>query len=143
MSGILSDHVGLGRQPAQVNWTPAFVGLLAYVFVIMTYRLPIGTVVMAGALVSLLLQRQSLRVPLFLWLFAAWTAWAVVGYLTTPYPGVVRESLIERGKLLLVTLVAINALRTGTQVRYFMLFTLASPTPLPFTSAVLLPRRKT
>src|SRR2546426_9406095 len=70
MSGILADHVGLGRQPAQVNWTPAFVGLLVYVFVIMTYRLPIGTVVMAGALVSLLLQRQSLRVPLFLWLFA-------------------------------------------------------------------------
>ncbi len=137
MSGILADHVGLGRQPAQVNWTPAFVGLLVYVFVIMTYRLPIGTVVMAGALVSLLLQRQSLRVPLFLWLFAAWTAWAVVGYLTTPYPGVVRESLIERGKLLLVTLVAINALRTGTQVRYFMLFTLASYILFPARSTLV------
>src|SRR3989475_8513801 len=137
MSGILADHVGLGRQPAQVNWTPAFVGLLVYVFVIMTYRLPIGTVVMAGALVSLLLQRQSLRMPPFLWLFAAWTAWAVVGYLTTPYPDVVRESLIERGKLLLVTLVAINALRTGTQVRYFMLFTLASYILFPARSTLV------
>src|SRR3989442_2757897 len=98
MSGILADHVGLGRQPAQVNWTPAFVGLLAYVFVIMTYRLPIGTVVMAGALVSLLLQRQSLLVPLFLWRFAAWTAWAGVGYLTTPYPCAVREAPLEGGQ---------------------------------------------
>jgi O-antigen ligase len=137
MSGILADHVGLGRQPAQVNWTPAFVGLLAYVFVIMTYRLPIGTVVMAGAFVSLLLQRQSLRVPPFLWLFAAWTAWAVVGYMTTPYPDVVRESLIERGKLLLVTFVAINALRTGTQVRYFMLFTLVSYILFPARSTLV------
>ena len=48
MSGILADPVVPARRPFQVSWTPAFVGLLAYIFVIMTYRLPIGTVVMAG-----------------------------------------------------------------------------------------------
>jgi len=77
----------------------ALVGFVAYVFVIMTYRLPIGTLAMVAALTGLVLQREALRVPAFLWLLLAWMAWAVLGYAVTRYPDVVHETLIERGKL--------------------------------------------
>jgi len=48
-------------------------------FVIVTYKFGVATLTMAVALASLLVQRERVRVPKFLWLFAAWTAWAGVG----------------------------------------------------------------
>ena len=88
MSGILADPVVPARRPFQVSWTPAFVGLLAYIFVIMTYRLPIGTVVMAGAFVSLLLQRQALE--------------AVVDRFARKLPAVARVSIVDATGAILV-----------------------------------------
>lgn len=117
--------------------TPAFVAFLAYVFVIMTHRLPIGTAAMVAALAGLLLQRETLRVPTFLWLFGAWLAWGLVGYAGTEYPDVVFDTLIERGKLVLVALVAVNVLRTGTQQRSFMLFILMAYLLFPARSTLV------
>lgn len=126
MSGISGDATLPEHEPWHLTWTPTFVVFLAYMFIIVTYKFGIGTIVMAVALVTLLLQRGGLRVPTFLWWFAAWIAWAAIGYALTPYPDQVGPSLIEHVKLLLVALVAVNALRTPTQVRYFILCVLAS-----------------
>jgi len=112
----------LGRSRAGDTWTPAFIAYLGYIFIIVTYKFGIGSVMMAVALATLLLQPERIRTPRFLWWFVAWIFWASIGYLTTPFPEFVRESLIEHIKVLLVGLVAVNALRTTTQVRYFMLF---------------------
>src|SRR5260370_7482359 len=92
---------------------------------------------MAGALLGLFLQRQALRAPMFLWFFVAWIAWAGLGYAVTPYPDTVSESLMEHGKILLVTLVAVNALRTPTQIRYFILFVLVSYILFPIRSTLM------
>jgi O-antigen ligase len=106
-------------------------------FVIMTYRLPIGTLAMVAALVGLVLQRDTLRTPTFLWLLLAWMVWAVLGYTVTRYPDAVHDSLIERGKVFLVTLVAVNVLRTGAQVRFFMLFLLVTYVLFPIRSTLV------
>src|SRR5437867_5043964 len=124
MSGMVANRVARDSNPWQITPTPALVGFAIYVFVIMTYRLPIGTLAMVAALTGLVLQRAALRTPRFVLLFAAWMVWAVLGYAVTPYPDVVSESLVEHGKIFLVTLVAVNVLRTGTHVRYFMLLML-------------------
>jgi putative inorganic carbon (hco3(-)) transporter len=137
MNAILADQATPGRRPWHFTWTPVFVGFLAYAFIIMTYRVPIATVVMAAALLSLLLQREALRAPSFVWLFAAWIMWAGVGYAVTRYPDVVWPSLIEQGKVLLVALVAVNALRSETQIRYFMLFLLVSYVLFPARSTLV------
>ena len=137
MSGMQTDQVVRAQRPWQPLWTPVFLGFLGYVFVIMTYRLPAGTFMMAATLGSLVLQREPIRTPRFFWMFVAWTAWACVGYVVTPYPDMVSETLIERGKLLLVTLVAVNALRTWKLVRYFMVFMLGSYLLFPARSTLV------
>ena len=126
MSAIQAAGTSTEQRPWELTWTPAFVAFLTYMFVIVTYKFGVATLTMAVALASLLVQRERVRVPKFLWLFAAWTAWAGVGYAVTAYPDQVWPNLIEQGKLLLVALVAVNALRTTAQIRYFMLFLLLS-----------------
>jgi hypothetical protein len=70
-------------------------------------------------------------------LFAAWTLWAALGYAVTSYPEVVGDSLTERAKLVLVTLVAVNALRRWTQIRYFILFVLVTYVLFPARSTLV------
>jgi O-antigen ligase len=106
-------------------------------FIIVTYRFQVASIVMVVALGTLFLQRSALRAPTFLWLFAAWIVWAGIGYSATRYPDAVWEALTERSKVLLVALVAVNALRTGTQIRYFMLFVLVSFLLFPARSALV------
>lgn len=121
----------------QSTWTPTFVVFLLYVFIILTNRLPGATVVMAVAVFSLLLQHEPLRAPKFLWLFAAWLVWAGLGYLWTPYPTAVRPAVIDQAKILIVILVAVNALRTPAQIRYFMLFLVVSYLLFPIRSSLM------
>jgi O-antigen ligase len=92
---------------------------------------------MVAAIATLFLQRAPLRTPPFFWIFVAWTAWALLGYTVTDYPDVVSETLTERCKILLVTLVAVNALRTGTQVRYFIVVALVSYILFPARSTLV------
>jgi len=122
--------------PRQMLWTPTFVLFLVYVFIILTNRIPGATFVMGAALLSLLVQRQALRAPPFLWLLAAWLAWAVLGYAVTSYPDRVWASLTEHGKILLVVLVAVNALRTPAQIRVFLILLVVSYILFPIRSTL-------
>jgi O-antigen ligase len=106
------------------------------VFINLTYRVPGATIVMAAALLTLFLQREHFRAPTFLGLFVASMMWAILGYAVTPYPDVVWPALVDYLKVILVTLVAVNALRTATQVRYCMLFVLVSYVLFPVRSAL-------
>ncbi|HKC41754.1 MAG TPA: hypothetical protein VKC15_19585, partial [Gemmatimonadales bacterium] len=113
-------------RPQERIWTPTFVAFLGYVLIIVTYKLGMGTAAMVLALLTLFFERQRLRAPRFLGFFAAWVAWAAIGYFATPYPDDVWATLVQQGKLVLVALVAVNALRTPAQVRIFIVFVLAS-----------------
>lgn len=105
-----------------VQWTPVYVGFLLYIFVIVTYRLPIATAAMILALAALLVQRERIRFPpLVLW-FGIFILWGIVGYTQTRYNAVVWGELILFGKLWLIALVAVNALRTRGQIRFFLIF---------------------
>ncbi|HXL52463.1 MAG TPA: O-antigen ligase family protein [Gemmatimonadales bacterium] len=137
MTAVSAEPASAGQRPGLQTWTPTFVLFLAYLFAILTGRFPLGAVVMVAAIASLFLQRATLRTPGFLGLFAAWTLWAALGYVLTPYPEVVGESLTERAKLVLVTLVAVNALRRWTQIHFFILFVLVSYVVFPARSTLV------
>jgi O-antigen ligase len=124
-------------EPWQRVWTPTFVLFMVYVFAIVTYRAPIATGVMLVAIVTLLLQGAALRAPAFLWWFAAWLLWAGIGYAVTRYPDDVWDSLVDHGKVLLVALVAVNAVRSETQLRHFMLFMLVTYVLFPARSTLV------
>ncbi|MFQ5678525.1 MAG: hypothetical protein ACE5HP_03615, partial [Gemmatimonadota bacterium] len=105
-----------------VSWSPSYVAFLVYIFVIVTYRYPVGQVAMAVALVGLLLEPGRFRMPPFLVWLAAFIFWAGVGYGQTTYPAIVRENLDAFVRLWLLALVAVNVLKTGPRIRFFLIF---------------------
>jgi putative inorganic carbon (hco3(-)) transporter len=110
---------------AGLHWSPAFVAFLVYVFVITTYRLNVGTVAMGVALVTLPLERTSLRIPPLALLALAFLGWGFVGWGSSDYPTIVWERLIEFAKICGVVLVAVNVLTTRPRLRFFLLAYLA------------------
>jgi probable O-glycosylation ligase (exosortase A-associated) len=104
-----------------VEWSPAYIAFLVYIFVITTYRLQLGTASMVIALVLLPLERRPLKLPpVVLWMIA-FVGWAFLGWGGTSYPGVVWESVNELAKICGVMIVAVNVLTTRARLRFFLL----------------------
>ena len=108
-----------------VEWTPAFIGFLVYVVVIVSYRLNVGTAAMIVTLLALVIEPGRRRFPVLVAGAVALLGWSAIGYSTTFYPEIVRTELIEFGKICLVTFAAVNLLRTPQRLRFFILFYLA------------------
>ncbi|HEX2167284.1 MAG TPA: O-antigen ligase family protein, partial [Longimicrobiales bacterium] len=102
-----------------VEWSLGYVSLLLWVVVITTYALPIGDLVMGGALIGLLFEKR-MRVPGFLACFGAFFVWSLMGLAGTAYPAVVREEIITLGKIWLIGLVAVNMLSTPKRLRLLL-----------------------
>jgi probable O-glycosylation ligase (exosortase A-associated) len=119
-----------------VEWTPLYVGFLVYLFAMITFVLP-GNVGMVMALLALPFQRDRLRLPALLWIFGAYLAWSAVGQMRSAYPELVAERLVDYGKLWLIALVAVNALRTRAQIRFFLVFALVSFALFPARGAII------
>ena len=108
-----------------VQWTMAFVGLLVFIFGILTFRLDafgIGNIAMAAALLGVFLQKKSIRFPAPLAVLTLFLLWAVFGWLQTDYPHVVGEEVFNFAKLCIIAFVTVNAVRTPGQTRFFLLF---------------------
>lgn len=108
-----------------VEWSVIFVAFLAYLFSIVTFKLPIGALSMVVALGGLAIQKHRVRFPTPVALLGLFVAWCAVGYTQSLYPAAVWVGLIDLLKVFLIALVAVNALRTPAQIRVFMIFYLA------------------
>ncbi len=129
--------VAQAPEPWRLTYTPLFVLFTAYTFMILTYRAKGATIVMVLALVCVVLQRAVVRAPAFLWVFAAWVGWAGLSYALNPTADAeLWDALIEHGKLILIVLVAVNALRTPTQIRRYLLFVVVSFMVFPARSTL-------
>lgn len=113
-------HAGQTSLLGSVEWTPAYAAFLAYIFAIVTYRLPIGTAAMVTALVTLPLEKHRLRFPRFLLLTIVLVGWAWIGWTTTNYPAIVYDNIVEFTKVAGVVLVAVNVLTTRARLRLFL-----------------------
>jgi O-antigen ligase len=118
--------IPLGRPWEGVTWSLLFVGFLVYLWVAITFSVPIGEIAMAAACLGLVLQTDSFRIPWFLVLFGLFIAWSAVGMLTSSYPDAVLTSLDTHWRVWLIGLVAVNALRSRANVRFFIFFYLAA-----------------
>jgi probable O-glycosylation ligase (exosortase A-associated) len=106
---------------AGLHWSPAYVAFLVYIFVITSYRFPLGTASMVTALVLLPLEKRPLRMPPVLLWAIAFLGWAFVGWGTSAYPNVVWLQVNELAKICGVMLVAVNVLTTRARLRFFIL----------------------
>jgi O-antigen ligase len=87
-----------------------------------TYYFPVGDVGVVIAMVGLFLDRYKVRVPFPIWIYGAFVFWAFVASLASPYPEIALERVVDHLKLLVIMLVAVNALQTQGQVRFYLLF---------------------
>jgi putative inorganic carbon (hco3(-)) transporter len=121
---------------AEVRWTLGFVGLLLYVFSIVTYRLPLATPAMLMAIAGVFMGREKVRMPAVLVVFGVFILWAGVGYTQTAYGPVVWEQLVLFGKLWLIAFAAVNTIRTPAQIRFFIVFFLVCFATHPARGAI-------
>jgi len=97
-----------GISPERFRLTLAFVGLAIYLWVVHSYKLPIGAVGIGLGLVGLVFQPYRLRFPAPLVWFGVFILWA---FLTAPLaesPHLTREALTSYAKVWLIFLVACN-----------------------------------
>jgi len=118
-----------------VRWTIVFVAFLGYVFAITTYKLPVGNLAMLAGLVGLGFQPDRFRFPRLLIWFGAFVGWCAIGYVVTPYPAPVWDRFVDFLKLWAVVLVAVNALRSRAQIRFFSVFFLGCFALFPLRGA--------
>jgi O-antigen ligase len=132
------ERAVLPRWPWQgVEWSLTYVAFLWYVAVITTYHLPGADVAMIAALVGLFTRGERVRVPGLLGWLGAFILWSAIGYVATAFDKPVFDNLILLGKIWLMVLVAANALRTRSQIRFFIVFLLACFVLYPLRGAFI------
>lgn len=105
----------------RIPWSLSLVGFLVYVFVVVTFRVPIADVGIIAALAGLFFLNRPLRFPGLLVGLAVLYVWGWVTWMTSDYRPEVQESLITLGKLLLILLVAVNVLHTRAEIRLYLI----------------------
>jgi O-antigen ligase len=120
-----------------VEWSAMYVAFLGFVFVVTTHRIPLGAPLMLIAIIALAMQRGKLRAPRWILLFGAFLLWCAVGLAHSRYSDVTLVALTELAKVWIISLVAVNALRTRAQIRFFVVFYLACFAAYPVRGALL------
>ena len=113
----------------------ALFGLLLYILVITSYRLPLGEVAIIVSLAGVASQ-GGIRFPSYLGWFFLFAAWSVFATGQTAYPDWAMPQLITLIKLCVIVFAAANALRTPRQVRLFMVFFLGCFALFPLRGAM-------
>jgi O-antigen ligase len=121
---------------ARVKWTLTLFGFLLYLFVITSYRAPLGEVAIVMALVGIAFQPGGIRFPTYLGWFSAFVVWSVLVTTQTAYPDWARPELVLLIKECLIVFAAANALQTPGQVRLFMVFFLGCFALFPLRGAM-------
>lgn len=110
----------------RTNWSIAFVAFLVYVFVVTSYRVPLGTASMATALATIALEGKAFEVPpVARWAIALWV-WALIGWPVSEYRAVVGNELLDFAKVCAVLVVAVNVISTRNRLRVFLLLFLGT-----------------
>jgi putative inorganic carbon (hco3(-)) transporter len=115
------------RAAADASLLPPFgvFCLLLFCFVTFSQKLPLGTVAAAGAIAAAALRGRQFAVPSYYWWYLGYVAIGAVGLVTTLYPHVVSEELIEAAKIALIGLAAGNIIYTPRSARTFVVWYLA------------------
>jgi probable O-glycosylation ligase (exosortase A-associated) len=94
---------------------------VVYLWVIHSYRLPIGAAAIVVGLCGVVLQRERLRIPAPLVWCGLWVAWAGIGYFTATHPEMTGPKIWEYVKLWLIFLLALNLCHTKQQLRLMII----------------------
>ena len=101
-------------------------GLLLYITVIITLRLPGGNIAVVTGVAGLIFSRHKLVVPAYLWWLLAFIIWDTIGVPFSVIPSVSQDHATGLAKIWVISLLAVNALRTPARLAiYATVFLLA------------------
>lgn len=120
------------RRLSQPGWTPALVCILVYLFVVHSYRLPLGSTAIGVGLVALALEARPPRIPSFLLWWGAFLLWALLTMSAGISPAASWERWLDFGKLWLIAFLVANAARSEKQWRIVIVGWLAMFALFPF-----------
>jgi len=110
-----------------VDFTPAYTCYLLYMFVISSYILNIGQVVMGIALLAVTFgTRDRWRFPVPMIFLTAFFLVVALTFKSTEFRSYDNQPLLDFLKVVLITFVGISVLDTRPRIRFFMVFYLAS-----------------
>ena len=101
----------------EFKWTMTMLGLCIYSFAIITFKFPVAQVGIAVGVAGLLSGKDSVRTPTAFWLYFSFLLWAFLTSFISPFSDVAIGVATERFNLIIILLIALNALRTEGQLR--------------------------
>ncbi|HJU75538.1 MAG TPA: O-antigen ligase family protein [Gemmatimonadaceae bacterium] len=119
-----------------VKWTFAFVAFCVYSVTIITYIAPLGQIAMIAALIGLALGTERVRFPAPLLFFVAYYIWAVAMWPSSNWGIIVKATLLDVGRVVLIFLVAINVLGEKSRLRFYIFLYLAAFALYPVRGAI-------
>ena len=100
--------------------TLGLAGLTIYLFCVHSFKLPIAAGGIAIGILGVMTSQRGFSVPAPVVLFAAFLLWSMNGLLTSRFPDLVGAALIDYLKILLILFVAINSVRSLSQLAIFV-----------------------
>mgnify|MGYP002780338082 CR=1 FL=1 len=125
------------RSLGEPGWTVAIASIVLYLFVVHSYRLPLGTTAIITGLIALALEGKRLTVPPFLLWFGAYLLWALAASPLGMDPGHSWERWQDFGKIWLIAFLIANAARSEQQWRIVLVGWLAMFALFPFRGTVM------
>lgn len=123
-------------EATKVNWTPLFTAFLLFILTSVSYHLNLGWPAIAVGVVGILLQRDRIRFPVPLLLFAAFILWSYVCISHWEFRDFTFDHLIDLDKVWIIAFLAANALRTRGELRLFTLAYLSAFALFPARGAI-------
>jgi O-antigen ligase len=127
------SRLGLPR----FDWSVTLLGLCVFTFAIVTYRFPVAEAGIAIAAIGLVLQRTKVALPSLVWIYGGFVLWAFVASFASHHPEVATEQVLERLKLWVIMVIAVNALQTEGRLRFYLLFFLVCFVLFPVRGALV------
>ena len=106
------------------KWTMTLLGLCIYSWAIITFKFPIAQLGIAIGLIGLSKVKGSVQTPKPFWLYLAFLFWALMASFMSPFTEVALDTVVERSKLVIVILIALNSFQEEGQLRFYMIFIL-------------------
>jgi hypothetical protein len=131
--GGLLTRLGL----PQFGWSLTLLGLCIITSTIVTYYVLAVEIGIVIAAVGLFVQDGKIRVPFPLFFYAGFVLWAFLGSFLSMYSSIALPTVIESAKLLVIMFIAVNALRTEGQIRFYLMFLLGCFVLFPVRGALL------
>ena len=125
------------RSLGEPGWSVPIVAILTYLFVVHSFRLPIGAAAIFAGLAGLALEGRRMRFPPFLLWFGAFLVWAAATLMMGWDAAHSYDQLVDFGKIWLITFLIANAARSEKQWRLVLVGWLAMFALFPFRGTAI------